>query len=116
MKTKTLVLFPSQVTNPLLIMIYNILCVAFLDMVPALRKTRVKLTVEGDNCMMGRFRESHHEVRDVGENHPTNDLGSSVPATVGRNSELRQRKGHFSGNLEAKSALQTILNSRLTYI
>ena len=60
-------------------MIYNFLSVAFLDVVPVLRKTRVKLTVEGENCMMGRFRESHHEVGDVRDNHPTNDLGSSVP-------------------------------------
>lgn len=54
-ENKTLVSFASQVTNPLLIMIYNILSVAFLDVVPALRKTRVRLIVEGENCMMGRI-------------------------------------------------------------
>lgn len=97
-------------------MIYNILSVAFLDVVPALRKTRVRLIVEGENCAMGRFRESHHEVGDVRDNHATSDLGSSVPATEGRSSECRQRRGHFSAKLEAKSDLQAILNSQLAYI
>lgn len=56
-ENKTLVSFASWVANPLSMMLYNILCVPFLDLVAALRKTRTKLTklpVEGEKYLQGR--------------------------------------------------------------
>lgn len=45
-------------------------------------------------------------------NHRTNDLGSTMLATVGRKPKLRKKKGPFSsGRLEATCVLQATINS-----